>query len=181
MKGCEKLNKKIIVSVAIILVVVIAVATVIFLLPSPEQEELDFTVSGTSEPMNPVVPMVYVPFKTGADEQWNLTIECLEMPSLMSYVNILLYNGYWDKGKDFRSNSEDMYSIATELTTLEVIGVDPEALKEEYPSWQHLYNTTTYTGIYGSSTPQTFTVFFAFPSSSNGGVGKFHVKLEKVG
>lgn len=173
------MNKKIIVGIATVLVVVIVVAAVIFLLPSPaEQEELDFTISETgSEKMGLVVPMCYVPFKTEADEQWNLTIECTKMP-LLSYTNVLLYNGYWDKGKDFKCTSEDISSIATELNTLETIGGDPEALKEQYPSQQDLYNTTTYTGIYGSSTPQSFTVFFAFPSSTY--VGEFHVTLEKI-
>ena len=175
------MRKKIVVGIVAIFVVVIAVAAVIFLLPKPSgQEELDFTISGTSERMNPVVPMCYVPFKTGADEQWNLTIECLEMPRLLSYVSVIQYNGYWDKGEDFRCTSEDMYSIVTELTTLEVIGVNSSALKEEYPSWGHIYNATAYTGVYGSDEAESFTVFFAFPSSDGEGVGKFHVTLEKI-
>lgn len=49
-----------------------------------------------------------------------------------------------------------------------------------YPSWQHLYNATAYTGIYGSSKSESFTVFFAFPSSDGEGEDKFHVKLEKI-
>ena len=171
------MNKKIVIGIAIVLVVVMAVAVVfLFFRPSLEQKELDFTISGESPEIvsGESHEMCYVPFRTCADEQWNLTIECLEMPSVSSWVSILLYNEYWDKGTDHRCQQEDIYSIATELTELERIGVDPEAL-EEYPFQD--YNTTVYTGIYGSSTDQSFTVFFAFPS---GGIGKFHVKLEKV-
>lgn len=157
--------------------------TTTYVLPEwtePLQEELDFTISGASAWMSTVQNMSYVPFRTGADELWNLTIKCLDMPSLMSWTNILLYEGYWDEGEDFRCTSEDILSIMSELTILETIGVDPEALEQQHPHWAHLYNTTTYTSIYGTSTPQNFTVFFAFPSSDGEGVGKFHVKLEKI-
>ena len=118
----------------------------------PEQEELDFTVSGGW------LEVCYIPFRTGADERWKLTIECLEMPSEM-WVGILLYDEYWDRGTGHKCDLDDLYPLADELTQLQKIGVGQ-----------------VYTGTYGTSTPQSFTVFFSFPED----VGKFHVKLEKV-
>lgn len=150
------MNKKIIVGVAIVLVVVIAVA-VVFLFPrlSPEQQELDLTIRVESP------EIYYIPFRTSADERWNLTIECLEMPSDLAWVTILHYNDYWDEGTDCRCQQEDLYSIATELTELQKIAVDPE-IQQKYPLHAE-YNTTVYTGIYGTSKAQSFTIFIPSP------------------
>lgn len=164
------MNKKVAAAVAIILVVVIAVAVVfLFPRPLPEQKELDFNVSGQSP------DVCYIPFRTGKDERWNLTIQCLEMPSELAWVTISRYNGYWDKGANYKCSIDDLAPLATELTVLQTIGADPE-IQEKYPTIAN-YNSTVYTDIYGSSTPQSFTVFVPFPS---GGEGKFHIKLEKV-
>ena len=168
-----KLRKSILwIGIAIVVAVVISVS-VLFLFPgqeeSAEQKELDFTISGKYPEVG------YIAFRTGADERWNLTIECLEMPNELAWAGVLQYDGYWNKGSGHKTSANSIYGLANELTQLAKIGADPE-IQQKYPGIAP-YNTTVYSHIYGTSTDQSFTVFFGFPDT---GKGEFHVTLKKL-
>ena len=105
------MNKKILGSV---IAVVVVCALAIFLvppllslpLPQGTPQELDFTVSGTNECLrflNNEVSICYVPIGTGANETWQLTINCTNMPGgTNAWTDVYIYKGYWDNGTDHK-------------------------------------------------------------------------------
>ena len=67
--------------IAAVIVCAVAVSAVAFFLVPPQgtPKELDFTVTGTNDCLrflNSTVSVVYVPIATGANENWQLTINC---------------------------------------------------------------------------------------------------------
>lgn len=129
-----------------------------------QQQELDFTVSGTNTCLRFLDKNVltgYVPFTTGANEKWRLTIECLEMPTGNAWTDLYEYKGYWNQGANYTCVSEDLYPILSQIES------------SEY----RVKANSTFTETFGGSTPQSYTFFFIFPPS---GSGTFHVKLTQV-
>ncbi len=163
------MNKKVIGSV--IAVIVICATVTAFLVTSslaPSQEaqtELDFSVSGKNECLRfltPTVQTVYIPFRTGANENWQLTVNATKMPGgANGSTDVYLYKGYWDNGTDHKCLSQDIYPILTDIQSAEA----------------EITSNSTYTRTFGSSTPESYTVFFIFPP---GGEATFQVTLKHV-
>jgi hypothetical protein len=162
----KSVNKKILAFVAAIIIAV-SLPTILLSLPSqfpPKQQELDFTVTGTNTCLRFLdrnVSTGYVPFRTGANEKWNLTIYCSEMPTPNAWTDLYLYGGYWDKGTNHKCVSEDLYPILSQIES------------SEY----RVNVNSTFTETFGGATAQSYTIFFIFPPS---GPGTFHVKLFQV-
>ena len=163
----KTLNKKILAAIAVVAVAAILFAA--FLLvpsakPLPAQQEMDFTVTGTNDCLRfleRTVKTCYTPFRTGANEQWRLTIDCLKMPGSGGWTDLYVYNGYWDNGTDHMCLSQDLYSIVSDIPASNL----------------RMNSNSTFTQIYGGPTPQSYTVFFIIPP---GGQSTFHIKLERV-
>ena len=101
---------EIIVSVIVICVLVAAFLVEASLTPHPRMAKpLDFTVSGSNPCLrflNSSVSTVYVPFTIGANQNWQLTINCTKMPGGASgWTDIYIYKGYWDKGTNYECNA----------------------------------------------------------------------------
>ena len=133
--------------------------------PNQPSKEITFTVSGKNDCLrflNESVSMVYVPFTVGANQQGQLTINCTKMPGgANGYTDIYLYKGYWDKGTNHICNSSEIYSILSQVHS-----VDYE-----------LKGATSYTITYGNSTQQSYTLFFVFPP---GGQATFQVTYKPI-
>ena len=161
------MNKKILGFAAAIVVFVLAVVLIFEFLP-PSQvaaQELDFTVSGVNDCLrflNSTVSTVYVPIRTGANENWELTINCTKMPGgANGWTDVYIYRGYWDEGSDHKCLPEDLYPILSEIESADFQIRSDSPFKE----------------VFGGSTPERYTVFFIFPP---GGEATFHVTYEKV-
>jgi hypothetical protein len=161
-------NKKI-VGLAVVVVVVCALA-VFFVpplldLPQVASRELDFTVSGSNECLRfltSTVSVCYVPIATGANENWQLTINCTEMyGGANGWTDVYIYEGYWDQGTDFKCLSEDLYPIIGEIESADA----------------QIRGDTPYTASFGGSAPESYTLFFIFPP---GGQATFHVTLTQM-
>ena len=97
------MHKKIVVSIVVVAIIAVC-GSAVFLVPpllNPPQEttrELDFTVSGTNDCLrflNSTVSVCYVPIATGADENWQLTINCTKMPGVANgWTDAYIYKGY---------------------------------------------------------------------------------------
>jgi hypothetical protein len=163
-------NKKIMISIIAVAIVAVC-ASAVFLVPpllAPPQgtpRELDFTVTGTNDCLrflNSTVSAVYVPIATGANENWQLTINCTKMPGgANGWTDVYIYNGYWDKGTDYKCMSEDLYPILADIESTDA------QIRSDAP----------FTMSFGGSTPESYTVFFIFPP---GGQATFHVTLKQV-
>ncbi len=163
----ERMNNKIWGLIAVGFIAV-ALATIFLIEPwlaSPErQQTLDFTVSGTNECLRfltKTVQTAYVPFRTGANEKWQLTINCTEMPGAGAWTDVYIYEGYWDGGSDHKCDSQDIYPIIDQIESMDF----------------EIRTNSTFTDIFGESTPQSYTVFFIFPA---GGSATFHITLNQI-
>jgi hypothetical protein len=165
----QRMNKKV---SSLLAVVIISCALVtVFLvgpsltLPQQPQHELDFTVSGKNDCLrflNSTVQTVYVPFRTGANEQWQLTINSTKMPGgTNGWTDVYIYNGYWDTGSNHTTMSEDLYPILSDIKSADA----------------QIKGNTPYTQTFGGSAPESYTVFFIFPP---GGQATFHITLKQV-
>jgi hypothetical protein len=134
-------------------------------LPQVASRELDFTVSGSNECLRfltSTVSVCYVPIATGANENWQLTINCTEMyGGANGWTDVYIYEGYWDKGTDFKCLSEDLYPIIGEIESAD----------------RQILGDAPYTASFGSSAPESYTLFFIFPP---GGKATFHVTLTQM-
>jgi hypothetical protein len=162
------MNKKLLGGLVVIAFLALALPSVIFSLPplsqQTQQQKLDFTVSGENECLRFLeknVSTCYIPFRTGANEKWQLTITCSEMPSPNAWTDLYLYKGYWDGGTGYKCLSEDVYPIINDIET----------------TGHRFKANSTYTETFGESTPQSYTVFFLFPT---GGSGTFHFGLNRA-
>ena len=85
--------------------------------------ELDFTVSGKNACLrflNDSVSVVYVPIATGANENWELTINATNMAGgAGGWVDLYVYEGYWDGGANNTCLSKDMYPILANVVDAE--------------------------------------------------------------
>ena len=162
------MNKKILGSV---IAVVVICALAIFLvppllaLPQGTPQELDFTVSGTNDCLrflNSTVSVCYVPIATGANENWQLTINSTKMPGgANGWTDVYIYKGYWNKGTDYKCTSEDLYPIIEDIESFDA----------------QIRGGAPFTASFGGSTPESYTVLFIFPP---GGQAVFHVTLKQV-
>ncbi len=162
------MDKRILAAFAVFIVVGV-LAAVFFagpwsIVPQQPQEELDFTVSGSNECLRfltRTVQTAYVPFRVGANEQWQISIECTQMPGPGGWTEIYLYRGYWDKGNNHICMSEDLYPIIDQIEATD--------FKVE--------TNSTFTQTFGGSTPQSYTLFFILPP---GGIGTYHITLKQT-
>ncbi len=156
--------------IAIVLILTGALSAVVYSVNLPvqqyTQQELSFAVSGTNDCLRFLdreVQTVCIPFRAGANEQWRLTIDCSKMPGsgAGAWTDLYVYNGYWDKGNDHKCVSEQLYPIIDEIETADF----------------RIQANNTFSGVFGASTPQSYTFFIIFPT---GGSSTFNVRLEKV-
>ncbi len=163
------MNKKIPISI-ITVIITVTLFTVIISVNAPTQQtpqqELAFTVSGTNDCLRFLdreVQTIYVPFRTGSNEQWRLTINVSKMPGSGSgaWTDLYMYNGYWDQGNNHKCLSEQLYPIINEIKTADF----------------RIQANNTFSEVFGNSTPQSYTFFIIFPT---GGQSTFNVRLEKV-
>ena len=154
----------------IVAVIVVCVLSV-FLVESiivPAQEtpkSLDFTVSGTNSCLRFLesnVSLCYVPFTVGANQNWQLTINCTQMPGGTSgWTDLFIYKGYWGNGTNYKCTAGDVYSILSNIQ----------------PTNSEIQGNNAYTKMFNGTSTQSYTVFFVFP---NGGQGTFHVTYKQV-
>ncbi len=159
------MDKKALGLLVVMVVMAVSLPPVFFSLSSQAQlgtqQELDFTVTGTNTCLRFLdrnVSTVYIPFRTGAKEKWNLTIFCSEMPTPNAYTELYIYKGYWNEGDGYTCVAEDLYPILSQI---------------ESSNYRVKVNST-FTETFGGETPQSYTIFFIFPPN---GLGSFHVKL----
>ena len=151
-------------AIAIASIALPAVFLSVSVVPSGQQNDLDFLISGTNTCLRFLdknVSTGYIPFKTGANEKWNLTIECTEMPTPNSWTDLYIYNGFWNGGVNYKCVSEDLHPILNHIES----------------SQYRVRANRTFTEIFGNSTPKSYTLFLIFPPN---GAGTFHVKLARV-
>jgi len=161
------MNKTTLGLIALLIILAVSLPATFVSLPSQaaeEQQELDFTVSGKNDCLRFLdrnVSTAYIPFQTGADERWNLTIECVEMPAAGAWTDLFIYRGYWNNGTDHKCVAEDLYSIISQIES----------------SDYRVKANSTFTETLGESTPQAYTFFFIFPPN---GQGTFHINLSRM-
>ena len=148
----------------LVVLMVLGVLMGSFFLNSPvEQVELDFTVSGSNECLRFLtrdVAVIYVPFVVGAGEHWDLFVECTRIATPGGWVDLYLYNEYWDEGVDYKCFSEDIYSILDDVESLDFkLGLE-----------------TPFAKTFEGSVQKSYTFFFIFPP---GGPSTFHVSLKE--
>jgi hypothetical protein len=166
------MNKK---TLSLIVVVVIVCATVAAALalssvaPTSNNhtaQALDFTVKGTNSCLRFLesnVSLCYVPFTVGANQNWQLTINCTQMPGGSSgWTELYIYKGFWDNGTNNKCNAGDTYGILSSIADANKIIQGNNAFTETFN---------------GGSTTQSYTVFFVFP---NGGQGTFQVTYKQI-
>ena len=126
---------------------------------------LDFTVSGKNECLrflNDSVSTVYIPIATGANENWELTINSTKMAGgANGWVDLYVYNGHWDGGVNNTCVARDTYPILANIEDAKT------QIKANQP----------YTQTFGGATAETRTLFFIFPP---GGESTFHVTLKQI-
>ncbi len=162
-------NTKILGLVVTAIVVCVLVVFAVGSLQSPSQVEqqqaLDFTVTGKNDCLrflNSTVSTCYVPFRTAANEHWQLTINATQMPGgANGWTDVYVYKGYWNGGADYKCVSQDVYPI---LSSIQSAGAQ-------------VTGNSPFTETFGGANPQSYTVFFIFPP---GGQATFHVTLERV-
>ncbi len=128
-------------------------------------KQLDFTVSGTNGCLRFLesnVSLCYVPFTVGANQNWQLTINCTQMPGGASgWTDLFIYKGYWDNGTNNKCTACDVYSILSNIQ----------------PNNSEIQGNNVFTETFNGTSTQSYTVFFVFP---NGGQGTFHVTYKQV-
>ena len=112
------MNKKIVFGLLIVVLIIGLVSGIAFYmlsLTTPSAgpiQELDFTVSGTSDCLrflNTSVPTVYVSFTVAANENWQLIINCTKIPGgINGYTDVYIYEGNWDEGVNHLCKSGDL-------------------------------------------------------------------------
>jgi len=128
------------------------------------QKELDFTITGSNACLRFLtrdVGVVYVPFIIDAGESWELVVECTGVAISGGWVDLYLYEGYWDEGVDYKCVSEDIYSVLDGVESLDF----------------ELDLDNPYSQSFSGSSQESYTLFFIFPP---GGPSSFHVSLKQI-
>lgn len=127
--------------------------------------ELDFTVTGKNDCLrflNDSISAVYIPVSTGANERWELTINSTKMAGAPGgWVDLFVYNGYWNGGVNNTCVSRDIYPILADVYSAEA------QVKANAP----------YTQTFGGSNAESHTLFFIFPPN---GQSTFHITLKQL-
>ena len=165
------MDKKPLLIITIVLIaaaVLTGVAVYMNLSPLTSQvptQELDFTVSGSSDCLrflNSTVPTVYVPFTVASNQQYKLTVNATKMPGgANGWTDVYLYEGIWDQGTNHTCKAEDLYPIIGDIKSADF------AIKANRP----------YIQTFGGTTQQSYTVFFVMPP---GGQATFHITLKQI-
>lgn len=161
-------NEKILGAVGVFIVIFILIVAFFvssFTNSNTNQEELNFSVTGSNECLRFLsrkIETAYIPFKTGSNEQWELTIECTAIANEKGWVDLYLYEGYWDKGDGKKCFSEDLYSILDDIVSLDY------KLGLENP----------YVQYFGTQSPESYTLLFIFPPGES---NTFAISLKQIG
>ena len=166
----ESMNKKFIgITVVVIVLCAIVAAfslTSLFSNESNPAKPIDFTIQGTNSCLRFLecnVSLGYVPFTVGANQNWQLTINCTQMPGgSQGWTELYIYKGYWDNGTNYKCQAGDLYGILSNIK-------DDNKMIQGDSAF-----TQTFTA---GANPQSYTAFFVFP---NGGQGTFHVTYKQV-
>ena len=157
-------NEKILGSAGIFVVAVVLFGF-FYIISTPQaiktQEELNFSVSGSNDCLrflSRTVETMYIPINTDPNEFWELTIECTDISTPNGWVDLYIYDGYWDAGVNNKCLSEDIYSILDGIVSLDY----------------ELGKNNPYSQVFGGTSQENFTIFFIFPP---GGPSTFHVTL----
>ena len=161
------MRKRTITLIAIV-VLAVAISTVAYAINLPfqqkPQQELAFSVTGTNSCLRFLdrnVTTCYIPFTTGTNEQWRLSINSSQMPASGGWTDVFVYNGYWDGGKSHTCLSQDLYPILSEIQ----------------PTDFRIQTNSTFTKTFGGFSPSSYTFFIILPA---GGQSTFNFKLEKL-
>ncbi|MCW4024045.1 MAG: hypothetical protein NWF01_03305 [Candidatus Bathyarchaeota archaeon] len=126
---------------------------------------LDFTVAGSNDCLrflNSSVKVVYVPFTLDANQNWQLTINATKMPGgANAWVDIYVYDDYWDNGADNICQAGDIYTILPDIQSTDF------ALKASEP----------YTQTFQDTAKHSYTIFFVLPP---GGQSEFQITLQQA-
>ncbi len=163
------MNKKILLGLIPLIVIIGCTAIILsqssIAPPAGTPRELDFTVSGKNDCLrflNDSISTVYIPVATGANEHWELTINSTKMAgSANGWVDLFVYDGYWNGGVNNICVSRDIYPILAD-----VVSADTQVKA-----------STPYIQTFGGSTAQSCTLFFIFPP---GGQSTFHITLKQI-
>lgn len=157
-------NERILGSVGVFVVAVVLFGSLfVFFYPKSMniQEKLDFIISGSNDCLrflSRTVETLYIPINTGPNEFWELTIECTDIAAPNGWVDLYIYDGYWDEGINNKCLSEDIYSILDGVVSLDY----------------ELGKNNPYSQVFGGTSHKSHTIFFIFPP---GGPSTFHVTL----
>ena len=128
------------------------------------QDELDFSVSGSNDCLrflSRTVETVYVPLAIEANERWEINIECTDIATVNGWIDLYIYDGYWNYGVENKCFSEDIYAILDDVVSLNY----------------KLSVANPYLKIYETSNFETYTLFFIFPP---GGSSTFHISFKQI-
>jgi len=78
------------------------------------------------------------------------------------WTDLYIYNGYWDNGTNYKCTAEDVYQILANIHST---------------NWEIQGNAAFTETFNGTTTSQSYTIFFVFP---NGGQGTFHVMYQQI-
>lgn len=161
------MNKILLSIIFIVVAVILAAAIYSFNSPlqlQPQQQDFAFTVNGNNSCLRFLdreVKTIYIPFRTGANEKWQLSIDCTIPGGAGAWTDLYTYRGFWDEGSEHICVSEQLYPIINEIET----------------TGSRIQANSTFTQVFGEPTAQSFTFFIIFPA---GGQSTFNVKLNKV-
>jgi hypothetical protein len=156
--------------IAVVIVCALVAGAVVYSINPTEKSRsptgpIDFTVAGTNDCLrflNDSVKVVYAPFTLEANENWQLTINATKMPGgANAWVDVYIYNDYWDGGVDHVCQAGDIYGILPDIQSTDF------KIKASAP----------FTQTFQESTIQSYTVFFVFPP---GGQSEFRIELQQV-
>ena len=165
----EKMNKKTL-GIFVVVIVICASLTSFVVMSSIASAQhtpqaLDFTVSGTNSCLRFLesnVSLCYIPFTVGANQNWQLIINCTQMPGGSNgWTDLFIYKGYWDNGTDYKCTAKDVYPI--------IAGI--QATNSE------IQGNGIFTESFNGTATQSYTMFFVFP---NGGQATFHVTYNQT-
>ncbi len=126
---------------------------------------MDFTVSGKNDCLrflNDSVSLVYIPFTVAANQNWQLTINCTQMPGgTNGYTDIYIYNGYWDNGTNHQCLSGEVYPLLSQIQNANY----------------EIKGASAFSQTFGGPTEKSYTVFFIFPP---GGKATFHITYKPL-
>ena len=83
------------------------------------------------------------------------------MPTPNAWTDLYVYDGFWNKGVNYKCVSEDLYPILSDIES------------SEY----RVNANSTFTEIFGEAVPRSYTFFLVFPPN---GEGIFHVTLTRM-